>query len=186
MTWVVFRYFTVAPAPLPVIREVIPFTLTNQLGNAISKDQLKGNVWVAVVVFSRCPTLCHALSQQMARLQSKVPASAPVRFVSLTADPETDSPSVLETYSKRYGADPERWWFLTGSKADVYHAAIAGLGFTVVENSVPNPKLEDLFIHSNFFALVDKAGRLRAVVQGERAVAEAELLRRIDQLVKEP
>lgn len=180
------RYLTVAPAPLPVVREVVPFSLTNQVGKVISNGQLKGKVWVAVVVFSRCPTLCHALSQQMARLQSKVPPTSPVRFVSLTADPETDTPAVLETYSKRYGADPERWWFLTGPKSDVYHTAIAGLGFTVVENSVPSPKLEDLFIHSNFFALVDKSGRLRAVVQGERAVAEAELLRKIDQLVKEP
>ncbi len=186
MAWVMFRYLTVAPAPLPVVREVVPFSLTNQVGKTITQDHLKGQVWVAVVIFSRCPTLCHVLSQQMARLQSKVPSSASVKFVSLTADPETDTPSVLEAYSKRYGADPERWWFLTGPKADVYHTAIAGLGFTVVENSVPSPKLEDLFIHSNFFALVDKAGRLRAVVQGERSVAEAELLRKIDQLLKEP
>jgi protein SCO1/2 len=122
----------------------------------------------------------------MARLLAKIPPDSAVKFVSLTADPENDSPTVLESYSKRYGADPGRWWFLTGPKSDVYHTAIAGLGFTVVENSVPNPKLEDLFIHSNFFALVDKSGRLRAVVQGERAVAEAELLRKIDQLLKEP
>jgi protein SCO1/2 len=182
----VYRFLTVVPAPLPVIREVVPFTLTNQVGLAVGKEELKGNVWVAVVIFSRCPTLCHALSQEMARLQSKIPSTAPVRFISLTADPETDTPSVLATYSKRYGADSNRWWFLTGPKVDVYRTAIAGLGFTVVENSAPNPKIEDLFIHSNFFALVDKAGRLRAVVQGERPSAESELLAKIGQLLKEP
>lgn len=186
MAWVLFRFLTVAPASLPVIRDVVPFSLTNQLGRVVSKDDLKGKVWVAVVIFSRCPTLCHALSQEMARLQSKVATNAPVHFVALTADPETDTPAVLANYGKRYGADPNRWWFLTGPKSDVYQTAIQGLGFTVVENSAPNPKIEDLFIHSNFFALVDKAGRHRAVVQGERPSAEKEILTLIQQLEREP
>ncbi len=185
MAWVVFRFVSAQPTPLPVLRQVSAFSLTNQLGEGVTHDRLQGQVWVANVIFSRCPTQCHVLSQQMAALQRLLQGQPLARLVSFTADPEVDTPSVLLSYGKRYGAESEHWWFLTGLKAELYRTAITDLGFTVVENSVPNPKFEDMFIHSNFFAVVDARGRLRAVVQGETPNAVRLLAEMVQRLIKE-
>jgi len=161
--------------PLPVIGQVRPFTLTNQLGRPVGLDSLAGHVWVADVVFSRCPTQCRKLSRQMQRIQGALPAG--VRLVTLTADPEFDLPDVLARYGKQYEADPGRWWFLTGQRTDVYRLAIEDLKFNVLETGKPGDNFEDLFIHSANFAIVDKQGRVRAVVQGDADGAEEDVLR---------
>ncbi len=185
MAWVVFRFVQIDGKRLPVLGEVGVFSLTNQLGKSVSRDSFKGHVWVANVIFSRCPTQCHRLSQQMSRLQNALSQSGRVRLVSLTADPVFDTTRVLESYAKRYGADPDLWWFLTGDKSELYRLAIKDLGFTVMENSSPEPKLEDLFIHSAFFAIVDASGRLRAVVHGEKAGAEFDVSAAVNRLLRE-
>jgi protein SCO1/2 len=163
---------------LPVISEVSDFTLTNQFGLRVGKEDLSGYVLVVNVIFTRCPGQCHRLSQQMVELQRRIPPGSPVRLVSLTADPAHDSPEVLKKYGDRYGAEGSRWLFLTGEKAALYQLAMDGMKFSVVEN---DPKrattLEDLFIHSASFALVDRSGRLRAMVQAEEANALDEVVR---------
>ncbi|MCW5556291.1 MAG: SCO family protein [Verrucomicrobiae bacterium] len=168
---------------LPVFGELGSFRLTNQLGAAVSPDSLRGAVTVVNVIFSRCPGQCHRLSQQMSRLQGATPEE--VRLVSLTADPEFDSPAVLAQYGARHGARPERWWFLTGTKAEVYRVAEQDLRFTVLDTGVENPSLEDRFIHSGNFVLLDRQGRLRAVVQSEDGDAVEQLQRLVEQLRKE-
>jgi len=172
-----------APPPLPVLGQWTDFRLTNQLGAAVSRESFSGPVTVVDVIFSRCPGQCHRLSQQLARLQEATPAG--VRLVSLTADPEFDSPEVLAAYGRRYGARPERWWFLTGPKAEVYRLAEQDLRFTVLDTGVANPRLEDRFIHSGNFVLLDRQGRLRAVVQSEEPDAVDQLRRLVAQLSEE-
>lgn len=173
-----------AVPPLPVLHSGGAFQLTNQLGMAVTERNLLGSPAVVNVVFSRCPTQCHRLSQQMGRLQSRVPQG--VRLVSLTADPEYDSPAVLSLYGRKYQADPQRWWFLTGPKAAVYRYATSDLFFTVLENPDPaHAKLEDLFIHSADFAILDKESRLRAVVHGEDSDAEARIVAVLNRLQRE-
>lgn len=163
---------------LPVISEIGEFSLTNQFGLRVGKESLSGYVLIVNVIFTRCPGQCHRLSQQMVELQRRIPPGAPVRFVSLTADPSYDSPEILKKYGERYGVDGARWLLLTGGKADLYRLAMDGLKFSVVEN---DPKravtLEELFIHSASFALVDRSGRLRGMVQAEESNAMDEVIR---------
>jgi protein SCO1/2 len=163
---------------LPVISEIGEFSLTNQFGLRVGKESLSGYVLIVNVIFTRCPGQCHRLSQQMVELQRRIPPGAPVRFVSLTADPSYDSPEILKKYGERYGVDGARWLLLTGGKADLYRLAMDGLKFSVVEN---DPKraatLEELFIHSASFALVDRSGRLRGMVQAEESNAIDEVIR---------
>lgn len=121
----------------------------------------------------------------MARLQAGIPDEARAGFLSLTADPVYDTPEVLGRYSERYKANPARWMFLTGTKAELYRFAMQDLKFTVVENSTPNPKLEDLFIHSAFFVIVDDKGQLRAVVQAEKASAEYDVAAIVNRLLRD-
>jgi protein SCO1/2 len=174
------------PVSLPVISQIGSFALTNQFGLRTEKASLDGFVWVADVVFTTCPGQCHQLSQMLRRMQQRVPAGSNVRFVSITADPERDVPALLQRYGKRYGFDTNNWLFLTGPKAEVYGLATSGLKFSVVENETAKAaKLEDQFIHSASFAIVDRNGRLRAMVQAEDPGAEETVLRHVAGLLKE-
>jgi protein SCO1/2 len=186
MLAVVIVFAVVDSKPLPVIGEVAPFRLTNQLGAPVSSETLRGQAWAANVIFSRCPTLCVGLSQQMERMQLLLERGASTRLISLTADPEFDTPPTLLAYGRRFEANTNRWWFLTGPKADVYRLATNSLKFTVMENADPaNAKIEDLFIHSTAYVVVDKRLRLRLVVQGERPEAEATILEALRRLSRE-
>ena len=151
---------------LPVISQVSSFTLTNQLGQAFSADDLRGKVWIANIIFTHCPGPCREMSKRMERLQAELVKESSLRFVSLTADPQVDVPEVLKRYAAIYHADPARWVFLTGSKADIVKLAVDDLKLTVVEKEErQRQSIDDLFIHSTISVLVDKHGRLRASVE---------------------
>src|SRR5215831_12793996 len=102
--------------PLPVYGQIASFTLTNQNGRSVTLADLKGHVWVADVIFTRCAGPCLKMSRQMKKLQNNLAATTGTRLVSLTTDPLYDTPPVLKKYAERFGADPNRWLFLTGSK----------------------------------------------------------------------
>ena len=94
---------------LPILAPSGTFELTNQFGIRVRDSDLEGYVVVVDVIFSRCPGQCHRLSQQMRRLKQSVRPGMPVRFLSLTADPEYDTSGVLSRYAERYGADGASW-----------------------------------------------------------------------------
>jgi protein SCO1/2 len=173
-------------APLPEISKLGPFALTNQFGLRVDRGDLEGWVVVADVIFTRCPGQCHQLSQAMARMQSGVAKGMPVRLVSLTADPAFDTPAVLSKYAQRYGVEGERWHFLTGPKAEVYRLAVEGMKFSVVEDeSAKGGNLEEQFIHSSSFAIMDRRGVLRAMVQLEDPRCVDRVLELVSRLSKE-
>ncbi|MBL9173396.1 MAG: SCO family protein [Verrucomicrobiales bacterium] len=183
LTGVALHQYRKEPAP-GVFGQVGPFQLTNQLSSEVGLNSLQGDVVVANVIFSRCPSQCHRLSQQMARIQSRTGPG--IRLVSLTADPDYDRPDILRHYGERYGADPARWWFLTGPKAEVYRFAEKDLLFTVMDTGEKNPKLEDRFIHSGNYVILDRQGRLRGVVQSEEAGAEKKVVSLARRLQADP
>jgi protein SCO1/2 len=169
---------------MDVIGDVPPFTLTNQFAEPLSLSNLLGQVWVADVIFTRCPMSCEQITRRMHALEKQVPESASVRFVSITADPERDSPTVLKAYGERHGIDQRRWHFLTGLKRDVYQLSVNGLKFAVLDNTnriIP----DDLFVHSTHFTLVDKRGRMRGIFEGTEEEDRKKLLLAVKQLVRE-
>jgi len=150
--------------------QVGDFTLTNQSGRPFGAADLRGHVWIAEVIFTRCAGPCPRMTQRMAELQAAIPAEKPVRFVTLTTDPEYDTPSVLDACARRYKADPARWHFLTGSKAQMAEVIVHGLKLTAQGQDpakMQNPN--DLFIHSTILVVVDKHGQARAVLETEPA-----------------
>jgi len=149
--------------PLPVLGNVADFHLTNQLNRAVTLDDLRGHVWVANFIFTRCAGPCLKMSRQMKELEQSLPARTGVRLVTLTTDPEFDSPEVLKRYGERFGADPKRWQFLTGPKAEVTRLGSDSLKLGSVEKKPEEREsAADLFIHSTMFVLIDKQGRTRA------------------------
>lgn len=171
---------------LPVISEIPAFTLTNQLGQAVSRDDLLGKVWIANIIFTKCAGPCPELTRKMALLQAALPSDSPAALITLTTDPEFDTPAVLKKYGERFGAQSSRWWFLTGAKPEISRLAAGGLKLAAVEK----PKEEqtsdvDLFIHSTLFVLVDKKGRLRTTFESTEPGTQQRLLQAVAQLARE-
>src|ERR1051326_6077646 len=173
--------------PLPVLTRVIDVALTNQLGRVATLADLPGQVWVADIIFPRCPGPCPAMTREMKELQAALPPNEPVKLVSLTADPEFDTPNVLKKYGEKFGARAERWQFLTGKKLDGYHLATKGLLLAVDEVKADDrTSPDDLFLHSTRFVVVDKQGRVRASFDGTEQASRGRLLEAIQALLKEP
>jgi protein SCO1/2 len=155
-----------AAKPLPVYGTISDFALTNQNGHAVSLDDLRGKVWVADIIFTRCPGPCLQMTRQMRALQDALRANGATRLVTLTSDPEFDGPSVLNHYARRFGADSGRWFFLTGTKQEIANLATGSLKLTAVEKKPEErDSPNDLFIHSTIFVLVDKEARLRGIYE---------------------
>jgi len=158
---------------------VPPFMLTERSGKRVSRDDLAGLVWVADFIYTECTETCPAQSLQFSRLQSDFAPADPLRFVSITVDPEHDTPEVLRQYADRYGAT-DRWWFLTGTKQEIYCLAQKGFRLSVVDPAAASlPSCGEVFLlgpraawashgskglimHSARFVLVDAKGRIRA------------------------
>jgi cytochrome oxidase Cu insertion factor (SCO1/SenC/PrrC family) len=152
--------------PLPIYGQAADFTLTNQDGRAISLGDLRGHVWVADVIFTRCAGPCLKMTQQMKELQEALPATSQARLVTLTTDPEFDTPPLLKARANQFRADPNRWLFLTGRKKQLMDLATGSLKLTAIENAPDKRESPaDLFIHSTIFVVMDKQARLRGIFE---------------------
>ena len=155
--------------PRPVLGQVADFTLTNQANQAVTLADLRGKIWVADIIFTRCAGPCPRMTKQMQSLQEALAGDGSTRLVTLTTDPEFDSPEILKKYPERLGLKAtDRWMFLTGTKKEIAGLAIDSLKLTAVEKK-PEERTDadDLFIHSTIFVVVDKQARLRGVFETE-------------------
>ncbi len=151
---------------LPVYGQVNDFALTNQNDRRVSLADLRGHPWVADIIFTRCAGPCLRMTRQMKSLQASLPRNSSVRLLSLTTDPEYDTPQVFRTYGERFGVDANRWWLLTGTKKQIADLAIGSLKLSAIEKTPEQRQsAADLFIHSTILVLVDKQGRLRGIYQ---------------------
>ncbi len=144
-------------APAPDIRIALPdFSFTERSGQALSRKDLLGQVWIADFIFTSCAGPCPQMSRHMQRLQKDLSDLQPLRLVSFSVDPDRDTPEVLRAYGERYDADPQRWLFLTGPMDRIYDIAIKGFKITV-EAARENNQI----IHDTRFILVDAEGAIR-------------------------
>ena len=125
------------------------FTLTDQYGKPFSSESLRGKVWVASFFFTNCPAVCWRLNQTLAALQETDP-HRDVRYVSITCDPENDTPEALLKYAEHFKADPARWTFLTGPMD-----LIQRIGQDFFQISVEKGA------HTDRACVVDRQGRIR-------------------------
>jgi len=176
---------------LPVYGQIADFALTNQDGSTVSLADLRGRVWVADIIFTRCPGPCLKMTRQMKELQEALPPASQARLVTLTTDPDFDTPGVLKAYAQRFGAEPGRWTFLTGTKEQIAKLAIDSLKLTAIAKK-PEERTspQDLFVHSTIFVIADKRGQLRGVFEttGEGidpSQVKAEILAAVRQLERE-
>jgi protein SCO1 len=176
---------------LPVLGQVADFALTNQTGQAISLADLRGHVWVGDIIFTRCSGPCPKMTRQMNELGKALPVRSDTKLVTLTTDPEYDTPNVLKKYGEQYSAEPNRWMFLTGTKSEIRKLGVDSLKLSAVEKeSGEREDPNDLFIHATYFVLVDRNAQLRGVFQTagegiEPKQVQAEILESVRQLERE-
>jgi protein SCO1/2 len=184
--YAIARYRSAVGPPLAVLGRVTGFELTNQFGRPFSTRDLSNQVWLADIIFTRCPGPCALMTRNLATLQSRLDPAWPVRIVSLTADPEFDTPAVLENYGRKFDADFRRWDFVTGARSNLNAVAMRQLLLAVGEKDPAereNPA--DIFLHSTKWVVVDGAGRLRAVHEGTDAGSVEAARRDVRRLLKE-
>jgi cytochrome oxidase Cu insertion factor (SCO1/SenC/PrrC family) len=109
------------------------FSLLERNGQRVTKADLLGKVWIADFIFTRCVEQCPLVNSRMVALQQAFAAEDDVRLVSISVDPEHDTPDVLTRYAAGLGAHPQRWLFLTGDKAHIYALAREGFRLGVFE-----------------------------------------------------
>jgi len=164
-----------AEPPLPVLGTLPDFRLTDQDGRAFGGAELRGYVLMAGFIFTRCPTICPAISARMARIQHRaLGIEQGFRLVSFSVDPAYDTPERLAEYARRYKASPRMWKMLTGSidsmKGTVQDGLKIAMGKPAGENDFAS------LFHGTHFVLVDRDLRIRGYYDSNAPDVEDRLL----------
>ena len=155
--------------PFPVIADVPDFHFTTQEGKTLSRSDLLGKVWVADFIFTRCPGPCPMMSARMAEVSRELTKANDVRLVSVSIDPEHDTPEVLSNYATHLQADPKHWIFLTGPKKEIQDFTTRGMLQALATDPSGIPT------HSTRFLVIDREGRIRKT----RNLDEPELVQKL-------
>jgi protein SCO1/2 len=140
------------------------FTLTERSGKKVGLADLKGKVWVASFVFTRCTGPCPQVSAAVARLQAELPDREDLKLVTFTVDPKRDNPAELRKYAEAFRADPQRWLFLTGGEEEIHRLLKESFKVPVERNQDAKPG--DEFGHSTRLVVVDRHGNVRGYYNG--------------------
>ncbi len=181
---------------LDVYGQVPGFSMIERSGREFRQADLQGKVWVANFIYTHCPDTCPFQNAELLKVQADLAGEKDFRIVSISIDPELDTPEVLSRFADTLGAHPDRWLFLTGEKRAIYRLAQEGFRLSVVdpreeardpvsllrfiqprEAWAHHPGPIQLFAHSSRFVLVDRRGRIRGYYHSD----EAEDLERLRQ-----
>ena len=141
-------------------KKVPEFLMLNQDSLLIGNEDFSGKVYLAEFFFTRCPTICPIMNENMKVLDARFGDRQDFGIASFTIDPDNDKPHVLKQYSENYGIKSQNWHFLTDKKSRVYE--LANSGFSIFAGI--NPKVAGGFEHQGYFALIDKNGYIRSRV----------------------
>lgn len=192
-TVLVLGFFFVLRAIIPgygqksfqVLNQVKPFTFTNQSGKLVTEQNVAGKVYVAEYFFTSCTGICPILNGNMKTVYEKYKNEPDFLILSHTCDPETDSVARLKQYADSLNVDTNKWMFLTGPKESLYNAARVSYLLDDPKNNLEN--IKDQFLHTQFFALVDRNGKVRKkIYDGLKKKELKELEDDIAVLLKEP
>ncbi len=204
----VFRDYDFSKSNLAVrIDNVQDFSFVNQNGKMISNREVEGKVYAAEYFFTTCKGICPKMNANMRRVYDVFKNDSGFAILSHTCMPETDSVPLLKDYEQKMltatiekNADgsyrvheQERagsqqratnWFFLTGNKRELYK--MARQGYLIDDNRRDTTlAMGDQFIHTQFFSLVDKQGRVRGIYDGTKTAEVDKMIGDIKDLMKE-
>ena len=148
-------------AELQKLYPVPDFSLTDQTEKKVTLSDLKGRVWVADFIFTNCGGICPVMTEKMRKLHESLPRE--IQLVSITVDPDRDTPKALAAYAAEHGAPQDRWLFLTGDKQSLYNLCVQG--FKLPLDATGGTPAEPI-AHSTRFVLVDQQGEIRGYYDG--------------------
>lgn len=174
---------------LPDYGEVPGFSLTSAGGETVTRQNLMGSVWVADLIYTRCTDTCPVQTATLVQILKKFRTAKDFRLLSISIDPVHDTPSVLQRYADKHGADLGRWYFLTGDIKAVEKLVTKGLHLPFIKPGQPavgtvtpssllaglflpapayahdgphgSPKGKELIPHSSRFVLLDRKAKIR-------------------------
>jgi protein SCO1/2 len=145
-------------------RSLVDFQLTDSAGHTVSRTSLDGKILVVDFLFTTCSLTCPVVNKQMAQIQQMTTNQSDVKLVSITVDPRDDTPSVLQKYGQGFGADTNRWLFLTGQKTELYN--LIGKSFLAQDLNDPFGYMPGNFSHTERIAVMDSHGHLDGYFDG--------------------
>lgn len=146
------------------IAEVQPFSFTDQDGKIFTNKDVEGKVYVAEYFYTTCTAVCPRMNANMKTVYDRLKDKKDFFILSFTCNPETDSALQLKKYSQKLGVNTDRWIFLTGRKDSLYH--LARFSFHIDDPANNLKDINDQFLHSQLWALVDKEGKVKKIYDG--------------------
>jgi len=169
---------------MPVLSYVQPFSFTNQDGQKVTESVYQNKITVVEYFFTTCKGICPKLNTNMKAIYELYQKEPDFQIVSHTCNPGTDSVPVLKHYADSLKVNTAKWIFLTGRKDSLYQMARGSYLLDDPKNNVE--KIEDQFIHTQFFALVDRNGKIRGkIYDGLKPIEVEQLKVDIARLIKE-
>ena len=169
---------------MPVLSYVQPFSFKNQDGEVITEKKFNNKITVVEYFFTTCKGICPKLNTNMKDIYSLYKNEPDFQIISHTCNPGTDSVPVLKRYADSLQVNTQKWIFLTGRKDSLYQMARGSYLLDDPKNNVE--KIEDQFMHTQFFALVDRHGKIRGkIYDGLKQVEVEQLKIDIARLIKE-
>jgi protein SCO1/2 len=173
------------PPPLETLSALPDFTFTRQDGRAYGLKDLKGQVWVADFIFTRCPSVCPVLTAKLQRVaRDTAELGDKLKLVSFSVDPDFDQPAVLTAYAASHKLDPARFTLLTGPTEAIEKTIVQGFKELVDRSQVKGPDDFLSIVHGGHFVLVDGEGALRGYYDANDDEDLARLERDARQLVR--
>lgn len=166
---------------MEIYGDVPDFEFLSQTGEPYGSEDLDGKIWVSNFIFTRCAGPCPLITSRMVELQAAVGRKTgdDVRLISVTVDPEYDTPEVLRQYADNVRTDDDLWRFLTGPEDDIREFVLRGMMQSLGEEPDGTP------LHSTRFVVVDEQGRIRSLREGTHPEVVAQLLMDIGTLMRE-
>lgn len=167
----------------PPVSYVKTFSFTNQDGKQVTDKDVEGKVYVAEYFFTHCEGICPVMNNNMRLVYDEFKNDSNFLILSHTSDPDRDSVAQMKHYADSMKVDTRKWIFLTGRKDSLYNAA--RVSYTIDDPANNLKSMEDQFIHSQFWALVDKNGDVRNIFDGIKKSEVKKLIKAAKKLLKD-
>jgi protein SCO1/2 len=161
-------------------RHLVNFSLVDQSGQTVSRQDLDGKIVVVNFVFTTCTAVCPYVNEQMAKVQQLTAGRSDVRLLSLTLDPVDDTAPVLEKYGRTFGQDTRRWSFLTGDESAIHE--LVGTSFLSRDTTGAFAFMPGNFANSQRIVLVDPKGHVVSYFDGLNQQAASAVVDQIDKM----
>ncbi|HEV7780248.1 MAG TPA: SCO family protein [Chitinophagaceae bacterium] len=166
--------------PISFVR---PFSFLNQDGQTVTNKDVEGKVYVAEYFFTTCPTICPIMNNSLKKVYETLKDEKDFLILSHTCDPDTDSVPRMKKYADSMGVNTQRWLFLTGRKDSLY--SMARVSYTIDDPNDNLVNIDDDFMHSQLWALVDKNGYVIKIYDSLKESEVNELIKDARKLLKE-